>query len=1053
MANATFHTVAEQVLLFNTNITQMLSQLNNLFTTDSSSLTINYSDFSGVVTQYNIPSFGHIQNEIDRLNNNINSLFNISSSGTTIQSGSSSFQKVVTVDLNSEPSDIPSLNMVSSFIANKNWFFDSLVDPELFIQLDLAGLIDSSIRKIVSRRYIIEFQIDSSGSYTQLGQSALNSFNNNYRNVNNIDYNSFLTWYASTPGLLNSTNPDYDEKTIDLQPNSLQYNGLFSVLKTEEDTINNNLYYHIDTLNYLDNTTGNIKQLAVNDELIINMVNSSTRYLINEISLASSNPRIILQRIEGNDPIPIGYQTLKFYSPVLFNYNVQIPFGYNERSIIFTKSINMDTYIESKNWSLGYGFWSNDLNLSSTDSNNGLPLTQYYINNVVDYGKVLQDLAVKNVPNSIGLVPNVPILNLSDFNVVQTNTNLTSTTDSDKLKNLNNQLLSLNSEIDQINAAIQTKNNQLQITRFTSDSSKKQFQNEIVSLNKQKASKTTLLTSVTNQIINLSNSPDVLTNPKFSVRGFWAIPNPVSQTGIAAQYVIQFEIRYQYLSADGSEMPINSYNITSLGTKAAFSNWINYKSDTIPLVYNSTTSTYNLQIQDIANSDINNINQLSIPIQYGEQVRIQIRSISQVGWPTSPIYSDWCSSITIPFPSALNQVTNQSSSIINNANKQDVVATVLTELQSMGVNDLLSKKSVINNQTYYFDSSAIISGFKDSNGNSIGLFDYLSLLQNKITVLENTINQALGELTIIVFKNSEQYTIANGSSLTFNLECEDYLTPYVSGKTINTGRIYQNNIYLIKDFMIKITNNTTSSKLGLLSNRLYNTGNTDVYQQTAPQVFWVDTQNNLLTNDQSGISKTQLDNQFVWSVNYDNITSTTVTKLSDNIGSSFINSNSITNILGSNNYNIGYSVQNVLSFIGNNKSLLDTTKWIDDTVSITSTTKLLSSIHPVTNTLLNITQTNSKKSQIVSPGSVNDINIPINIYFKMNALDNTQTGQDYNYINLNQQTKSIVHTKELKILVNSLSENNPTIFSIIFNLNRSKIIVNTNSNQINVTNG
>ena len=124
--------------------------------------------------------------------------------------------------------------------------------------------------------------------------------------------------------------------------------------------------------------------------------------------------------------------------------------------------------------------------------------------------------------------------------------------------------------------------------------------------------------------------------------------------------------------------------------------------------------------------------------------------------------------------------------------------------------------------------------------------------------------------------------------------------------------------------MIKISNNTTSSKLGLLSNRLYNSGNTDVYQQTAPQVFWVDSQNNLITNDQSGVSKTQLDNQFIWSVNYDNITSSTITKLSDNVGSTFLSSNSITSILGSNNYNIGYSDQGILSFKGNNKSLLVT---------------------------------------------------------------------------------------------------------------------------------
>jgi hypothetical protein len=70
-----------------------------------------------------------------------------------------------------------------------------------------------------------------------------------------------------------------------------------------------------------------------------------------------------------------------------------------------------------------------------------------------------------------------------------------------------------------------------------------------------------------------------------------------------------------------------------------------------------------------------------------------------------------------------------------------------------------------------------------------------------------------------------------------------------------------------------------------------------------PQVIWVDQQNELITDDSSGVSLTQLSNQFIWDVNFDNIqnnqSTQTLTKLSENIGNLFItnNSNSITSVL------------------------------------------------------------------------------------------------------------------------------------------------------------
>ena len=57
----------------------------------------------------------------------------------------------------------------------------------------------------------------------------------------------------------------------------------------------------------------------------------------------------------------------------------------------------------------------------------------------------------------------------------------------------------------------------------------------------------------------------------------------------------------------------------------------------------------------------------------------------------------------------------------------------------------------------------------------------------------------------------------------------------------------------------------------------------------------------------------------------------------------------------------------------------------------------------------------------------------------MNAMDNTQTGLNYEYINLNKQTQTVKHIKKLKFFLENESENKPFVFTLQFNFNRNKV--------------
>lgn len=1036
---SSFATVANQITAYNKNIVDTLSKINALSTTQEPSVDIQIVDVEGVLRSYSLPSFTFLKSEIERLNNSINSLYSIDSAGALIQtSNANKFKKIITVDLNREPNSINDIGTITTFRAQKNWFFDSMLNPALFIELDLSDKIENNVRKILSRRYIVDFAKDSNGNLTNLGQSALNSFNTLFRGNSDIDIQDFENWHRTTPGVVSPLDPNFDEQVFDLEPNSLLYDGLFNVLSIEEDTLNRKLWYHVNTLDYLINETLEVKQLAVDDELIINQEVSNTRYKIIEISNTESNFRIRVERVEGLQPIPVGIGTLKIYSPVVYIKRVKISVGYNERDVLFVKPMNADNNLIAKDWSRGTAFYTNDLILTSNDSENGSTMEQFYTDFVFDYGEVLQDLVAKKTPNKLAGVPNIVTLNGDNFKVVQINRHLTDNPDANIIQVKHNYTIALKNEIAQIQEAIDDRNKKLRVTRFTSKAAQAQFAKEIEDLNNKKNSKSKLLATTVQEIIDLSRSASTKVEPKYRLRGFWNIPEAVVTRGTLPQEIVQFRVQYRYVSKDGREPVVETFNITDNNQQktAAFSNWNEFKTDARKRTFDKSTGQYTWQIEDLESADTPNINQLDISINANERVELRVKSISEVGWPESPVESEWSEILSIDFPDDLNNVLNENDFILTEASKEDLKVSMQNELSARGLDEHLSETSVINNKTFHHSAEKIISGFKDDNGVILDLFEYLTKLEDRVKSLEERIKRVKGELEIVIIRSNQEFEVTNNSETSFNIELEEYLEPYQE-TSVKAGRVYENNIYVIKDFVIRVKNKSVESPLGLLSNRDYS--GSAIYNSAAPQVFWVNNQDELLFSDVTGTSKTQLNNQFIWALNYDSVTQTNLVKLSENIGNSFANldNNSITNILSLTEYNLGYSENTSLSFVSSNNSLLDTTKWVDTSETVASTEKLLSTIHPVITDLQNLVESNDEKVKSISGGG--EIIIPINIYFKMNALSTTKTGKNYEYIDLNNSKKTIKHIKKVKFFLEDENQNRPFIFTLKFTLNRNKV--------------
>ena len=1045
----TFVSLAEQLALLNKNSVEVMTKLNDVVTSRNSVVNVTLMNSDGTASTYQFPTVGQLKNEIDIANRNLRKLAGLADSTAYVSDGTT-MRRVYVDDLNREPDPINNLNNISKFASINNSFFESLSNPMLAVVIDLTDKIDRKVSKVLSRRYMIEFQKDNSGNYTSDGLASKKDFETKFLNRNDIFIDDLETWYNNPKnyGVFKYNQP-YDEQVSELDYDQLQYFGLFDVIGVDNDTINKKLWYVLGSINYYD-YSGNTRQLTIGDELIINKKDSSTKWRIREVSTAKSNYRVILERTEGLEPVPIILQALKIYSPTLSNKSVKVSIGYDEYNVIFVKPINTDSNIISSTWSYGTCFYSNDLVL---DTNNTISMTKYYSESVYDYGAILKDMIVKNIPSNQGSIPNVPALDSSNFKVVQINKHLTDTSNSANIKELQSQKTSIKSQLDQLSSAITDKTKEISTKQYKSVSDKQAAQNQLNSLIAQQDSQTKLYTSIVTRITSESTGTMSTDTPKFRVRGFWSFPEPIVTSNAGQQQkqeVIQFKIQYRYSAKGGSEPTTEGFNLnmtqtfytnsTSTGdvtdqTKAYtnpsistqssnvtgyFSNWNPLVSDIRKRTYNKALDVWTWNSEDVTDANTPNINQLDIPIQQNEKVEIRIKSVSEVGWPNAPLESDWSQSLTIEFPDELSQTGNQTSTILQDAQNEQIYSQIESKFNSKGLTTHLQQSYYVNDLYVAHTDVNLGTSFKDTSGNVIMMNALLQSLMDRISALEEIILRAKGELVVKLFRNATEVIIDNGASINVTVRCEEYATLFGG-----TSRTYYNNIYSADDYYLQFENISAGSQLGLLSYRKYvpsTVGDNRFYNPVFSQgslACYVNSEDTLYT---------QQDNQFIW------ISDTSGTQPIYNSGVTF--PGGLGQILYSKNYNIGLSGNTIPDVTGSYTTtpinVFSDINWTGITWASSNDyqTDFPVTVHPYIENIKNYTYTEKSGVKLVEPST--KFTMPIKIFFMLSG----GTNQTITFPS-NVSTSPYV-TRKLRIFVEPESLSRPFEFEIIFKIYRNR---------------
>lgn len=720
--------------LMNNSIT-ILSKLSEITQSNNSQIDVTVTDNFNKESTYSYPSVGNLQKQINTLSESIITLSSIDQRGAILKTISGKDKKIISVDLNREPNIIPELSTINNYIPENNWFFDSLLNPMLKVRVDLTDKIQDNVRKILSRRYIIKFDKDQYGEYTTVGLNALNLFNEKFKNRTDILITELENFLSNTDGVaptIRGNIINYDEQEFELEYNKLQYEGYFTILGTDEDTLNKKMLFQIDTLDYYEIETKQKRQLQLNDELIINSEYSTTRYKIIEINTEASEYRIRLERIEGNEPIPVGiFQGMKFYSDIIDNKNVDISIGFDEYNVIFLKAINTDNYLVGREWSNGVCYYTNDLTLFSEEKlgENGKSLQEYYINTIRDYGNLLKDLVERNIPRIMGLKPNAPVLSDTNFRTRQNNKYLTDTTSLSEQRKKHKLVTELRSKIEETNKLILEKRNELYSKIFRNNKDRLNLENQISKLTKNVESNTSLLESTVNELLtttqNLANI-----SPSFVVEGFWEIPKAQISTKTKPQEIIGFKIQYKYSNINGKGDENETFKIINNGveTNAVLSPWTTIMSNTRSRVYNVDTQKFEWVEENLSSIDEDNINSLSLPLLPTQQVTIRIKSISEVGYPDSILESDWSNEIAIQFNDELLTGNNPIEQFQKNAELEDLRTRVISDLNRLGLSEHLSS-SFIKDNTFY-PHLANTLGFQQPDGTILSLSKKIENLEN-----------------------------------------------------------------------------------------------------------------------------------------------------------------------------------------------------------------------------------------------------------------------------------------------------------------------------------
>ena len=818
----------EQFLELNTNSLETFNRINEAITTDKETVTVDlYNPNDSTLKSVQIPAFGYLKREIERLNNNLESISGVEDGTSTVRLKDGSFRKIFTNRLKGPSKPVTSISAPTQFNTKLNEFFEDFLNPLLTIKLDISGQIPVETEKVYVERFI----------FNNEDPATIDKFEESYKGTSELDYAKFKSDLADG-GLVYYL----DSEVIEMPIRTIQYYGSFDVAKISNeqrsqvvDGVTQTKTIKLFTLNKLSysDSTREIKDteiLKINDSLVVNSGELKTRYIVKSID--SSTSQVELELMEGYEAIKIGANQLSIYKDVDSDLEVEINVGFDERQVIFIKPIDPDSNIPANEYSPGIGFYSNELVINGAGSQ--ITLAEYYRTEVADFGQFIKSLKVDYIPPAaVGIKPASPAVSVQNLKVVQVNKHLTDNTTTQKITQLKSDKISAEQRIKNLDQSIKDKKELLNTRKFKSTIERDKQRNELRSLTAERESESKLYASVVSDIKTSAESTGVKNvDPKFRVRGFWSIPEPRTIGNQVSQEVVQFKIRYRYASTSGKTSQVEQIEFSDAvnGTTktAAFSNWIEVAGP-VRKRQMGESGKFEWVTESEEDAQAVNFNSLDLAISPGEVIEIMVKSISEAGFPSNPVESDWSDIVKVEFPEGELSIDSLGNVLASN-DLDKLRVDIDNDLNSAGVYQHISDAFETGDKYFSHNATSIASGFLTAEQSPVSVYDKLIELQNEIARLKATIEGAIGELEVRIIDEDGNVTNVTNNS-TVNL-----FAGYYVNELPDTN--YKGHI-VTKNFKIELSN-TKATNLELIA-RIIGDTEQPAFVSTTNQLFGLGT--------------------------------------------------------------------------------------------------------------------------------------------------------------------------------------------------------------------
>ena len=794
------------------NMNSFLYSLEKMLESQSENISITQKLDDGTTRTINVPSFGYLKGKIDDVNTKFDTLISANDDVIGIKSSNGDvrkFQLKKVSKLIQELEGIKDANVAipTSFGVKNNWFFESFLNPLLFIGVDVSSVLTDDIDQFNVKRIIINSTDDDQLAF----------FDDNYKENNDIDLDNLLSE-------LDNQGIDYfeDDNVISMPTAINRYKGSFDVTKIFEESVPQTLTstgetvsvtrrrYRLNALTYTDilDENDNTRILSAGDVLI---TDNDSEYRVSSVD--KTNSEVVLERIFGIEPITIGANILRI-KPVPYRLpELQVNVGYNERQIVFFRPVSTSNNLTIDDYSKGFGVFTNELTTTLED-NSTSTLEDYYNNFVADFGLILLNSAKeKKLPAIVAETPDAPTLTATDFEVVQIDQHIKEDEDAAAISNQIAEKENIKTQIKENLKEIDSLKSQLNDSQKT-QSEKQRIEKKIDSSIKKKSTLQTQLGATVRQITTaISTTPAFVRTPKYRVRGFWPIPGSKSSR-YGNQEVVQFKIRYRYLSKKGTAPNAKQSAINENGSTkfATFSPWTEVLTKPRTRELNEETGLYSWVVEDVSNADLININQLDIPIRKGETLEFQVKSLSEAGWPDNPAESDWSDSIQVAFPADVESA-EEATIVSQKTFAEQARLDFEDELTARGLDLHLGTQFTTGERFFSHRTKDIASGFFTTEGNIIDLFEQLQSFKTQIESLQQSISEDKGVIKVsIIDPLGNTSEVKRGDTLKlFSGYYRDEIKDTTGGSVVyNEGRI------ITKQYVLSIEN-TSASALELVS--------------------------------------------------------------------------------------------------------------------------------------------------------------------------------------------------------------------------------------------